>query len=307
VHRSIGLLRGQAWEQTELPWRAFGGMLINLGNTAPIAARRQLVVFHDAGTSAVADSYGLTFRTWNALLRAWVFRSSAQIATVSRFSRQQLATLHGVPESRIGLIPEGADHMQRLTPDREALRRLGLLPRGYVLAVGNLSVHKNLAVLGLAAEALGRRGAVLAVVGSLDSAAFRDRAMIPAPARLLGRVTDDALRMLYENAVCLVFPSRYEGFGLPPLEAMICGCPVVASAVDAVMETCGEAARYCPPDSPEAFSEAVCAFLDNEHLRAEYVARGLKRASLFSWDDAARALIGLLRGTPADISGCMSE
>jgi ATP-binding cassette subfamily B protein/ATP-binding cassette subfamily C protein/ATP-binding cassette subfamily B multidrug efflux pump len=95
-----------------------------------------------------------------------------------------------------------------------------------------------------------------AMVGAARVQALLKEVETPKAADL-GRVTDGMLRTLYENAACFVFPSRYEGFGLPPLEAMSCGCPVVASAAEAVMETCGDAAWYCPPHAPEAFAKAV--------------------------------------------------
>jgi glycosyltransferase involved in cell wall biosynthesis len=103
------------------------------------------------------------------------------------------------------------------------------------------------------------------------------------------------LRALYENAACLLMPSRYEGFGLPAIEAMACGCPVIAAAAAALPEVCGGAALYCDPARPDGIAATVCAVLDDPGLAEAMRRRGLARAASFTWEAAARALLGSIR------------
>jgi glycosyltransferase involved in cell wall biosynthesis len=111
---------------------------------------------------------------------------------------------------------------------------------------------------------------------------------------LLGRVSDAELRALYGNALCLVFPSRYEGFGIPPLEAMWCGCPVLAARAGAVPEVCGEAALWFDAEGPATQAAALMRLLDEPGLAETLRAAGRARAALYSWDAAARRLLELL-------------
>jgi glycosyltransferase involved in cell wall biosynthesis len=166
------------------------------------------------------------------------------------------------------------------------------VPARYALVVGNPAAHKNLAALTAAAEVLGRHGLTLAVAGAADPAVFRAGGGVAAgAARVLGRVSDSELRALYENALCLVFPSRYEGFGLPPLEAMTCGCAVVAAHAGAVPEVCGEAALYFDPAQPATLAEALDRLITEDGLRDGLRTAGLSRAAGFTWERAARELL----------------
>ena len=115
-------------------------------------------------------------------------------------------------------------------------------------------------------------------------------------AQRLGRTTDAELRALYENAACLLFPSHYEGFGLPPVEAMACGCPVIASRGGAVEEVCGDSALYFDSGVPQSITAAVERLLEEPGLAEELRARGLQRASTLSWVESARKLGDVVRG-----------
>jgi glycosyltransferase involved in cell wall biosynthesis len=292
----VGRLRGQAWEQAELPRAAHGTFLLNLGNTAPIAAgRRQAVVIHDAGVFDTPESYSAPFRAWYRLLHALLARSGALLVTVSEFSRGRLAARLGVAPARFSVMPEGGEHILRAPADPSVLARHGLAPGRYALAVGSRAAHKNLDALREAAALLASRGFALAAVGSADPTVFRPAAGAAGPGAVaLGRVGDAELRALYEGALCLVFPSRYEGFGLPPLEAMACGCPVVAAASGAVPEVCGDAALWFDAAVPQTLTEALRQLLEEDGLAEALRRRGLARAGAYSWRRAAEELLRLV-------------
>ncbi len=295
-HLSFGILRRHLWEQLEVPGRTRGGLLVNLANSGPLLQRRQLIILHDANIYAMPETYSIMFRLWHKALHKMHLYSSARIATISRFSAGEIARWLHLDESTIaGPTLEGADHILRVEPDFTILPRHGLVPGRYVLAVGSLARHKNLPALACTAAELARRGFHLAVAGSAHPGIFNVRGMIfPHPAKYLGRVTDGELRALYERAACFVFPSRYEGFGIPPVEAMACRCPVVAATAGAVMEACGEAALYCDPDDQAAIAATVGRVIDEPDMADTLRERGRLRAQVLTWENAARRLMALI-------------
>ncbi len=296
--REVGRTRGHVWEQTELSSAARGGTLVSLGNTAPIlAGRRQVVVIHDAGVFDTPESYSLRFRAWYKAVQFGLVRTGAQIVTVSQFSRDRLAARLHLDPARIGVMYEGAEHILRVPADPGTLERHKLRRLQFALVVSNRVAHKNLDALREAAAALARRGLVIAVAGASDPGVFRDIAAAGFEENRLGRVSDGELRALYENAACLLFPSRYEGFGLPPVEAMACGCPVLATRGGAVEEICGDAALYFDVGDRRAIAGLVERLLDEDGLAEQLRARGLARAATFSWNKAARALSDIVRLT----------
>jgi glycosyltransferase involved in cell wall biosynthesis len=299
--RLAGKRTGQAWEQMELPRLAAGGVLVNLGNTAPLAVRRQVVVLHDAGVFSTPEAYSRPFRLWYKALQFGLTRRGATIVTVSEFSRDELVRHLKMPADRIAVVGEGADHMDRIEADPEALAALGLEAGRYVLVVGTLAAHKNLAALGALAEGLTARGMVLAVTGAFGATAFQGggEGALPRSAKYLGRVSDAALKSLYQQAACYVFPSRYEGFGLPAVEAMACGCAVVAADIPVLHETCGAAAAYCDQASPDSIAQAVLALLDDPTRLASLRGAAQARAAEMTWAKAAAALAAVIEAVPA--------
>jgi glycosyltransferase involved in cell wall biosynthesis len=297
--REVGRFGGHKWEQLELPGFVKQRCLINLGNTAPVACRRQFIVIHDAGVFEVPEAYGWRFRLWYKTIQYWLGRNGTTILTVSESSRVDIARHLRIPERRILVVPEGTDHLDRIEADESILDRSGLQKGRFVLAVGNLAAHKNLAALSSLARMLPTHGAQLVVAGHLKGDAFSGGGLtgLPQPALYLGRVTDAELKALYKSAACYVFPSRYEGYGLPAAEAMRCGCPVVASDIPALRESCGDAALYSDPGSPDAFADSVARILTNETLREELVIKGLLRTKHQTWRYAAQRLVGIVEET----------
>lgn len=297
--RQFGRLRGQAWEQIELAMLGRNGFLVNLCNTAPFFVRQQATVIHDVATEKVPASYGRLFRTWYSLLTPALYRRSKCICTVSQFSKSELASIYGVRDG-VAVLPEGTDHMGRLAADATVLARNGLRARPYVLAVSSLSPHKNFAAVVRAVELLGDVDFDVVVAGGQNPRVFAGAGGgLSSSVKYVGYVTDEELKALYENAACFVFPSIYEGYGLPPTEAMACGCPVLAAGAASIPEVCGEAAIYFDPHDPSSLAAALARVMTEPLLREDLRKRGLARAGALIWRDAALELLSVIRRATA--------
>jgi len=296
--KETGRMQGQSWEQWDLPGQVKGGVLINLGNTAPLRVRRQVVVIHDAGVFSTPEAYSRKFRLWYKIMQRFLVSRHVPVVTVSEFSRQEIMQHLGAKREQITVMPEGADHMERITSEPGILPQHNLQSRRFVLAVGNLAAHKNLGALALLAKRLPEHGMVLAVAGNAGNqlnAAFNSSGpMLPPEARFLGRVSDGELKALYEAAACFVFPSRYEGFGLPAVEAMASGCPVIAADIPALRETCKDAAFYCDPSSPEDIAARVLQLCNDVVLQDTLRSAGAKLTRGMNWRLAAEKLLEIV-------------
>jgi glycosyltransferase involved in cell wall biosynthesis len=277
---------GHAWEQAALPALARGARLIySPANLAPLASRRNVVVIHDVAALRHPEWYRPAYVRYQRELLPRLARRARLVITVSEFSKSELTDMLGA--ERVAVVPNGVD--ERFTPHAQRLAHE--LERPYVLAVGTLIARKNLAVLGEAATRLNDQGIELVHAGS-----GRDymRAESLAGIRPLGYVPEDQLPGLYAGALALAMPSLYEGFGLPCLEAMACGTPVVASNAGALPETCGPAAMLVDPHDESAFAEALTALANDDDLRAQKSAESLAHAAPFTWQRSAQLTDQLL-------------
>jgi glycosyltransferase involved in cell wall biosynthesis len=294
---SVGRLGGHAWEQFELPVYSRGSVLLNLCNTAPLA-RRSVAVVYDASVFVVPEAYSRAFATWYRTLIPLLGRRALRIVTASRFSQGELARHAGIPADKIEVIPLGAEHILRAPADPCILRRIGVEPGRFILAVGSRSPHKNLGAVTRAVAKLETDGLPLVVAGGANSRIFAQSAAAGAAVEV-GYVSDRELRALYENAACFVFPSLYEGFGLPPVEAMACGCPAVVARAGSLPEICGDAVLYCDPRDPEQIAASIRLLLQEPGRRHDLRERGMARARSFTWARASTALLGIIdRVTP---------
>lgn len=295
--RTLGPLHGHAWEQCTLPAATRGVPLLGFGPTGPLAKRNQVVTIHDAAVRATPESYGKRFRALYGLLLPALVRRSPLVMTVSEFSRRELVRHYGAREDRVRVTGEGWEHMFRVAGDSRILERHDLKPRRYFLAVSSVTPNKN---FGLIARALATlpagAGIEVAVAGAVDSRTFAQARLPRGDAmRWLGYVTDGELRALYENATGFIFPSLYEGFGLPPLEAMAMGCPVVCSNAASLPEVCGEAAMYFDPSDAAALATLMRRLMSNEEERDKLVRLGHERLVRYTWSAAAKVYLSLIR------------
>jgi glycosyltransferase involved in cell wall biosynthesis len=293
-----GVGGGQAWEQLQLPWLAAGRPLLCLCNLAPVAGSRRAVVIHDAAAFDAPGGYGRAFLAWYRFVQRALAASGAQLITVSQFSRQRLARALHVEPGQIAVVGEAADHVDRIQPDLSLVEGLGLRGRHFVLAIGSLHPNKNVGTLEQAMQDPRLADVELVVAGGRSPSVFRDgaRASGGKNVHYTGYASDEQLAGLLRSATLFVFPSLYEGFGLPPLEAMRLGCPVLASTAAAIPEVCGrDAAEYFDPDDPVRLAGAIADLVASDAKRARLIAAGHRRASRTQWRGEAQALLDVLR------------
>jgi glycosyltransferase involved in cell wall biosynthesis len=267
---------GHAWEQLYLPLRTRrADTLLCPANLAPLAARNAAVVIHDAAPLRHPGWYSPAYARLQRRLLPLIARRAKTLITVSEFSKNELRELLGVDAH---VIYGGVD--PRFSPEAEPARR----PRPYVLTVASQTARKNLKALVPVAKDID-----VVVAGGHRPQFAREEGL--EALTLLGPVDDKDLPGLYTGAAAFVLPSLYEGFGLPVLEAMASGTPVLAANTSALPETCGGAARLVDGD----WAPAVNDLLGDEAARAELRRRGLERAAAFTWERTARSVDALVR------------
>ena len=291
--RALQGINGHLWEQLYLPTQLKRRLLWSPGNTGPLAVSRQVLTVHDAAVLDHPEWFEQKFALWYSALLPRLVRKVRAIITVSQFSKERIVQRTGVESERVQVIANGVDRRFRPIDQeqvKKAIIRFGLTGP-YILFVGSLEPRKNLNML-LKSWRLGNfDGATLAVVGTGGRVFQRfERDSVPKGVRFLGRIDDDLLPILYSGATGFVYASIYEGFGLPPLEALACGCPIAVSDIPALREVCEETAVYFDPFSPSSIARKLEWLLQLDTMqRAWQAERGFQRAALYRWEAAAAA------------------
>ncbi len=296
--RFVGTNASIFWEQVVLPFHSLRGSLLNLCNSAPVFKFNQYVAIHDAAPLSVPESYGIKFRLWYGFLMPILGLMGKRVITVSEFSKGDIAKQYHISREKIDVVGESGEHMLRIPADPGILKKNGLRPGGYVLGVSSMTPHKNFSTLVEAVSLMrDERSFDVVVAGGANSKIF-GKVKMPNNVKMVGYVSDGELRALYENAACFVFPSYYEGFGLPPMEAMSLGCPVVAAHAASIPEVCGSAAVYFDPKNAQQLAETLKRVLGDPAELTRLRAAVQKHALSMTWLQSAQqllALIGLAR------------
>jgi len=280
----VGRFSGQLWEQLELPFYARGGVLFSLVGGAPLLHRRNVITIHDAAVFASPQSFSLAFRLWYKFLYRTLCHTALHVMTVSEFSKGELVKWCGAKPEKFTVAYLGSDHATRPAPDLEVLAKHNLRPYQYVLAVSSRNPGKNLTGLLRAVPYLSNEEFDIAVAGASYSKVFGATDISGDRVRDLGYVNDSELRTLYENAACFAFPSFYEGFGLPPLEALALGCPAVVANGNSLKEIFHRVAFLCNPHDPKDIAAKI---LEACQSPAEERPRYREFANSFRWDKCA--------------------
>ena len=294
---------GHLWEQLFLPSAVRGRLLWSPNTTGPLAVEKQVCTFHDLIPLDHPEWFNRRFAQWYQWLLPRLARRVRRIIAISEFSKQRVIELLGVSPDKVTVIPNGVDARFSPRPEEEieaARTALGIGSAPYLLCVGSLEPRKNLGRLLAAwrqAQTTAPDDMVLVVAGgSANARVFESVEFGPVPTgvHFTGYVPDEFLPSLYSGAVALVYPSLYEGFGLPPLEAMACGTPVVTSRNTSLPEVVGSAAVLVDPYDVHSIAEGILQVLSSASLRDTLRANGRVQSAPFTWDSAAQRTLDVL-------------
>jgi alpha-1,3-rhamnosyl/mannosyltransferase len=280
--RVTAAVRDVLWYPLLLPRRARSSGLELVHTTiyrGPWRSRLPFVVtVHDLAVLRHPDAFPAWTRLYGRLGLVHTLRAARRVVAVSEFSRREVSALAGLPLEGIDVVPNGVDPIFTVEGPAEG--------GDYLLAVGTLEPRKNVSRI---VEASRLAGVELRVVGASGWGGVEARGEGVA---WLGRVSDDELARLYRGARCLVYPSLYEGFGIPVAEAMACGCPIVTSAGSAMADVAAGAAVLVDPLDPPAIATGIDEAVSR---RGELVPLGLERARELTWDRAGAAAVAAYR------------
>ena len=303
--RAFTGLKGHIWEQFVLPLRVGRNLLWSPSNTGPLAVARQVLTIHDVVPLDHPEWNNWKFAAWYRFLLPRLVLRVRRVIAISEFTKERLLATTKISPEKIIVIPNGVDsrfHPRSEAEVASAIEALGLPTKRYLLTVGSLEPRKNLRRLlaawrqahtGLPEDIwlviAGGKGKVM-VFG--DTTGAED---LPPRAYLTGRVSDDLLPALYAGAAAFAYVSEYEGFGLPPLEAMASGVPVLVSNTTAFPEVVGDAGLYANPLDVNEIAQGLIRLLTDSDVAAALSERGLKRAKQFSWERTAALTLKVLR------------
>ena len=275
------------WQQIRLPIlmrKLKADLLWSPCNIGPVFAKNHIVLIHDTSSFAGPEWFSPNFRRYYRLTLSLLGRRAVKVLTPSIFSKSEIIRYGLASDEKITVIPGGVS--PGFSP-HESRRNL----KPYVLTVGSRNPRKNVSRLIEAWKDVPsdiKRNRRLLIAGrGARSFSPEDLKGIPDDVRFTGYLDDTGLTYHYSGADAFVFPSLYEGFGLPPLEAMACGCPVITSNLASMPAVCGDAAYYIDPYSIESIAKGIKKVLSDQRLRASLIKKGFERAKLFTWKRSA--------------------
>jgi glycosyltransferase involved in cell wall biosynthesis len=298
--RQVGRFKGQLWTQLELPAQSRDGLLFSPDNLQPLLAPLlglSVVTVHDLTFKLFPQAHTTPFRLLYGLLISNGIRNAKALITSTEAERTNIVGHYPSARDRIAVVHLGARPAQ-LAANRDEKQDNKPTER-YILWVGSLISRKNPQGAIDAAVLVNQQMRLpLIVVGSGHRGMQKPEIRIQGNhgvVQFANRVnSSDDVIALYQNAVCLLFPTFYEGFGLPALEAMAYGCPVITSDIPVMREVCGDAALYCDPHDPGDIADKVRMLAESSEMREQLRRRGLRRASQFSWERCARETFEVL-------------
>lgn len=301
---SSNKLAGHAWEQAVLPVQTKGSRVLwSPANSGPVCADNHIVTLHDVGIFPHPEWFSAPYRMWKRILIPQMSSRAKKIITVSEFSKKLICNYLHVNPEKVLVVYNGVDR-KRFRPATTAMIQQVCekysISGPYLFALGSMDPRKNFRRLvdawNLCIEQESVAGYELVIAGG-SNANFRDFELGSSSAlKFLGYIDDDDLAPLYSGASGFLFPSLFEGFGLPVVEAMACGTPVLTSNTTALAEIAGDAALTVSPEHTHSIKEGIMQLLESPALRNRLIDCGYERVKRFDWDRAAAQIYAHLTG-----------
>lgn len=291
----IGTHQGHLWEQWDLPRylrRQGSPLLLCLCNTAPLCYKNKVVTVHDVAFEAYPQTFSKSFLYVYKFMIPRIMRSAKKVITVSEFSKDEIVKYYGISRDKIAVVYNAVGDGFKKVEDKE------LQKQKYLLAVSSLNYRKNFLAVLEAFDIFEKEDneTSLYIIGDLKNSNFKgidiERYRQNPRIKFLGRVSDADLVRYYSNAFAFVYPSIYEGFGIPPLEAQTCGCPVLVADIPPLREVVAKSGVYCDPYDVKDIAGGMKNVLT---IGEQLTSKGSDNIRRFSWEDSARKVAEVLK------------
>ncbi|MDO4190519.1 MAG: glycosyltransferase family 1 protein [Bacteroidales bacterium] len=288
--RRVGHTQSHLWEQVELPWYVHrhyrGAVLLNLTGLSPIVYSNSITTIHDLSFLENPHWFSFAYRCWYRLMTPISAKRAHHIFTVSEFSKQEIERRLHIKSEKITVVYNAvSEKIEPQTTNNHTGEK-------YLLAVSSIEPRKNLLRLLQAFKKVEDSQLRLYVVGAKHKvfAEVNTKQIDNDRVVFTGYLTPEQLYAYYANACVFAYPSLYEGFGIPVLEAMHFGCPVLASDIPPLHEVANDSALYCNPYDVDDIAEKLNRLMSDETLRQQLSAKGKARSALFSWQKSAHLM-----------------
>ena len=286
----IGQHTGHLWEQWDLPRylkKQGSPLLVNLSNTAPLLYKNKVTTIHDITFVRYPETFSKSFVALYRSVIPLVIKTSRHIFTVSEFSKKEISGFYHCKPTKISVVYNAVSGDFHRVIDEE------LSKKRYFMAVSSVKANKNFIYILDAFQKFsdGNKDIELFIIGDLKSNSFQtlniDKYLKNPQIKAMGRVSDEELIKFYSNALAFLFPSLYEGFGIPPLEAQACGCPAICAEASCLPEVFGNSVLYCNPHVVDSLVNAMNRIAYNKDLRSKMINDGINNVKRYSWQDSA--------------------
>lgn len=295
IVKQVGYLTGHLWEQLELPFYCKRGVLFNPCATGPLFKRNQVSTFHDVNFINFPEGFAWKFRLLYKIIFFVCGRLSKSIVAISEYTKNELIDKFAIKSSKIHVIYEGYQHFNEVVENDDILKNIDT-SKPFILGASSLNKNKNFNIILSCLNYIDDVNFV--IVGKPNPKIFGNANTFENKnITFLGRVTDSELKSLYKSAFCFVYPSFYEGFGLPPMEAMSCGCVCVVSNTSCLPEVYQDSVLYCDPKKPTTLSNQILKLLNEPQTRLNLNNKSKYVLQKYSWTECSKKILHLLKNT----------
>lgn len=283
----VGLNKSVLWEQIDLPLyllRNGSPLLINLCNVAPILYNNQIITIHDMAFFINPTWFRKKFTRYYTFVIPIISKRAKLVFTVSNFSKQEIIKYLSILPEKIKVIYNGTSELADSNNSYPITEK-------YILVVGSVNPRKNISRLINAFNSIPDKDYKLIVAGDNSSVFNNKDSRITTTTEdiiFMGRIDDQTLASLYKKAILFIYPSLYEGFGIPPLEAMSYDCPTLVSDIGSLREVCADASAYVNPVDTDGIANKITELIQDKDKRLDLVAKGAINIKRFSWNSSAR-------------------